>query len=67
MYVLTVELVQMFARLKLSTQLNNTIYNKKYRLLSLEGSLFFHHRGHRGTFIKYYKISQLIHTQIIAN
>jgi len=41
MYVLTVELVQMFARLKLSTQLNNTIYNKKYRLLSLEGSLFF--------------------------
>ena len=48
MYVLTVELVQMFARLKLSTQLNNTIYNKKYRLLSLEGSLFFHHRGRRG-------------------
>jgi hypothetical protein len=47
MYVLTVELVQMFARLKLSTQLNNTIYNKKYRLLSIEGSLFFHHRGHR--------------------
>jgi hypothetical protein len=41
MYVLTVELVQMFARLKLSTQLNNTIYNKKYRLLSIEGSLFF--------------------------
>lgn len=40
MYVLTVELAQTFARLKLFTRLNNTIY-KKYRLLSTEGSLFY--------------------------
>lgn len=40
MYVLTVELAQTFARLKLFTRLNNTI-DKKYRLLSTEGSLFY--------------------------
>ena len=44
MYVLTVELVQTFVRLKLFTRLNNTIY-KKYRLLSTEGGLFFSGTG----------------------
>ena len=33
----------------------------------LELDVQFHDALNKGTFIKYYKISQLIHTQIIAN
>ena len=38
-----------------------------FNLLIFKGKILYYNKYRKGTFIKYYKISQLIHTQSIAN